>query len=182
MNMNSVLPSPRVSLITDAPSNPFLTCDLCDAHKSAKPALRVLAQVYRSFGAKVFFSGVVKTVKCFEDNSRVKEAVESAGHGRVLVVDGAGSLNRALLGGNLAAAAAKNGWAGLLIYGAVRDAAELRQCEVGIFALTTVPMPTERQGQGLSNVPVQIQGTWIHPGDYLYADEDGIVMSERPLI
>jgi regulator of ribonuclease activity A len=121
----------------------------------------------------------VSTVKCFEDNSALKAAVESPGHGRVLVVDGAGSLRRALLGGNLGAAAAKNGWAGLVIDGAVRDVAELALCEVGIRALAPVPLPTERRDQGQRDVVLQLRGVWVRPGDWLYADADGIVLLDK---
>ena len=100
---------------------------------------------------------------------------------RVLVVDGGGSLRRALLGGNLGAAAARNGWAGVVIDGCVRDVAELRACEVGIRALASMPLPTERKTEGLRDLAVQIQGVWVRPGDWLYADEDGIVVADRAL-
>jgi regulator of ribonuclease activity A len=131
----------------------------------------------------------VVTVKCFEDNTLVKAAVESTGFeetpagriGRVLVVDGAGSLRRALLGGNLGAAAARNGWAGLVIDGCVRDVAELAALDVGIRALASMPMPTDRKNQGLKDLAVQIQGVWVHPGDWLYADADGMVVSAARL-
>jgi regulator of ribonuclease activity A len=136
----------------------------------------VIPAQYRSFGGRANFAGAVSTVKCFEDNTRVKEAVESPGLGRVLVVDGGGSLRRALVGGNLAASAAKNGWAGLLVHGAVRDAAELAACEVGIRALALIPMPTLKRNEGQRDVPVQIGGIWIQPGDQLFADADGIVV------
>jgi regulator of ribonuclease activity A len=99
----------------------------------------------------------------------------------VLVVDGGASLRRALLGGNLGAAAARNGWAGVVINGCVRDVAELAQCEVGIAALASIPLPTERRGEGVRDVVIQVQGVWLRPGDWLYADEDGIVVSDRPL-
>jgi regulator of ribonuclease activity A len=158
------------------------TCDLCDAHKNdASGTFRVLPPVWRSFGAVTRFAGPVLTVKCFEDNSFVKSAVESAGEGRVLVVDGGASLRRALLGGNLGAAAARNGWAGVVIDGCVRDVAELAQCETGIFALASMPLPTERRDEGQREVAVQIQGVWVRPGDWLYADEDGIVVADRQL-
>lgn len=157
------------------------TCDLCDARKGdTTGAFRVLPPVFRDFGGRLAFFGPVSTVKCFEDNSMVKAAVESPGDGRVLVVDGAGSLRRALLGGNLGAAAAKNGWAGLVIDGAVRDVAELAACAVGIRALAPMPLPTERQGQGQRDVVLQIRGVWVRPGDWLYADADGIVLLDRP--
>lgn len=158
------------------------TCDLCDAHKGdTTDGFRVLPPVFRHFGARRHFAGPVTTVKCFEDNSMVKAAVESPGHGRVLVVDGAGSLRRALLGGNLGAAAARNGWAGVVIDGCVRDVAELAVCEVGICALAPMPLPTERRGEGQREIPVQVQGVWVRPGDWLCADEDGVVVSAVPL-
>ena len=159
----------------------FATCDLCDAHKhDASGAFKVLAPVFRDFGGVQKFSGLVTTVKCFEDNSQVKAAVESPGLGRVLVVDGGGSLRRALLGGNLGTAAAKNGWAGVVIDGCVRDVAELAQSLVGIRALAPMPLPTDRRNEGQRDVPVQIQGVWVRPGDWLYADEDGMVVMPAP--
>ncbi|MBW8722366.1 MAG: ribonuclease E activity regulator RraA [Polaromonas sp.] len=167
----------------DNPSIPasFATCDLCDLHKADTSGnFRVLPPVFRSFGGVQKFSGPVVTVKCFEDNSPVKAAVESPGEARVLVVDGGASLRRALLGGNLGAAAAKNGWAGVVIDGCVRDVAELAQCQTGIRALASMPLPTERRQAGLRDVTVQIQGVWVRPGDWLYADEDGIVVMPAP--
>lgn len=158
----------------------FATCDLCDAHKAGyaegDAAFRVLPPVFASYGGRARFCGAVLTVKCFEDNSPVKAALESAGEGRVLVVDGGGSLRRALIGGNIAAAAAKNGWAGVLIDGAARDKAELAAADVGIRALALMPMPTDRKTPGQTGVPVLIQGVWVRTGDWLYADEDGIVV------
>lgn len=172
-------------------SSSFATCDLWDAHKNAAPEVfRVLPPVFRDFGARRVFCGPVVTVKCYEDNSLVKAAVESVGFeetpdgriGKVLVVDGAGSLRRALLGGNLGAAAARNGWAGVVIDGCVRDVAELAVLDVGIRALASMPMATDRKNQGLQNLDVQIQGVWVHPGDWLYADADGIVISATRLL
>jgi regulator of ribonuclease activity A len=156
------------------------TTDLCDTHKAdTSGAFRVLPPVFRDFGGVGAFSGAVSTVKCFEDNSLVKAAVESLGQGRVLVVDGGGSLRRALVGGNLAAAAAKNGWAGLVIDGCVRDVAELAACQVGIRALAAMPLPTEKRNEGQRDVPVVIQGVPVRPGDWLVADADGIVVLDR---
>ena len=161
--------------------NDFSTCDLCDAHKASLLAasdggFRVLPPVFRDFGGIAKFAGSVSTVKCFEDNTLVKAAVESPGEGRVLVVDGGGSLRRALVGGNLAAAAARNGWAGIVIDGCVRDVAELAACAVGIRALAALPLPTDKRNEGQRDVPVQIQGVWVRPGDRLHADADGIVV------
>lgn len=158
------------------------TCDLCDVHKNdGSGAFRVVPPVFRDFGAVHRFAGPVATVKCFEDNTPVKLAVESPGEGRVLVVDGGGSLRRALLGGNLGAAAARNGWAGVVIDGCVRDVAELAVCNVGIRALASMPLPTDRKVDGQRDLVVQIQGVWVRPGDWLYADEDGIVVSATRL-
>ncbi len=153
------------------------TCDLCDAHKNDNDgAFRVLPPVFRDFGARRRFSGPVATVKCHEDNSLVKAAVDSPGQGRVLVVDAGASLRRAVLGGNLGAAAARNGWAGVVIDGAVRDVVELAACDVGIRALAAMPLPTEKRNQGQAGVPVVVQGVIVRPGEWLYADEDGIVV------
>ena len=159
----------------------FATCDLCDSHKNdASGHFRVLPPVFKKFGGVEKFCGEVVTIKCFEDNSLVKAAVDSAGQGRVLVVDGGASLRRALLGGNLGTAAANNGWAGVVIDGCVRDVAELAQCSTGIRALAAMPLPTEKRGEGQRDVAVQIQGVWVRPGDWLYADEDGMVVMPAP--
>lgn len=161
----------------------FATCDLCDAHKNDVGGdFRVLPPVFHDYGARQKFCGQVVTVKCFEDNSLVKAAVDGPGLGRVLVVDGGASLRRALLGGNLGKAAARNGWAGVIVDGCVRDRAELAACEVGIRALAHMPLPTEKRQQGQSEVEVTIQGVRVQPGDWLYADEDGIVVASRALI
>lgn len=171
--------------------NGFASCDLCDAHKGDSSGdLRVLPPVFRDFGGVKKFCGPVVTVKCFEDNTLVKTAVDSIGYsetaqgrvGKVLVVDGGGSLRKALLGGNLGAAAARNGWAGVVIDGCVRDTAELATHTVGIRALAAMPMPTEKRNQGQTDVAVQVQGVWVRPGDWLYADEDGIVVSVKSLV
>jgi regulator of ribonuclease activity A len=163
----------------------FATSDLCDAHKAGLAAgdangLRVLPPVFRDYGARPRFAGMVSTVKCFEDNTVVKAALDEPGQGRVLVVDGGGSLRRALVGGNIAAAAARNGWAGMVVDGCVRDSAELAACAVGVRALALMPLPTDRRGAGQRDVAVQVQGVWIRPGDALYADADGIVVLAAP--
>jgi regulator of ribonuclease activity A len=154
------------------------TCDLCDAYKADTSGnVRVLPPVFPSFGGVTKFSGMVSTVKCFEDNTSVKQLLDEPGAGRVLVVDGAASLRRALVGGNIAATAAKNGWAGVVVNGCVRDAAELAATPIGLRALALMPMPTLRRAEGERDVAVQIQDVWVRPGDWLYADEDGIVIS-----
>jgi len=168
--------------MTCIPFPAFATCDLCDVHKSdCSGQFRVLPPVFRNFGGISRFSGPVSTVKCFEDNSLVKATVDSPGKGRVLVVDGGASLRRALVGGNLGAAAAKNGWAGVVVDGCVRDVSELAQCSIGIRALAAMPLPTEKRQEGQRDVAIQVQGIWVYPGDWLYADEDGMVVMASPL-
>ena len=168
----------------------FATCDLCDAHESDTSGnFRVLPPVFNDYGGAARFCGPVVTIRCLEDNSRVREAVNSPGtmetpQGRVacvLVVEGAGSVRRALVGGNLATAAAKNGWAGIVVDGSVRDITELRAAGIGLRALALMPMRTEKRGEGQRDLPVQMQGIAVRPGDWLYADEDGIVVSDRAL-
>jgi regulator of ribonuclease activity A len=159
----------------------FSTCDLCDAHKASlltqtDDAFRVLPPVFVDFGGRAKFAGPVSTVKCFEDNTLVKVAVDSPGQGRVLAVDGGGSMRRALLGGNLAASAARNGWAGVVIDGSVRDVAELAACDLGIRALAAIPLPTDKRNEGQRDIAVQLQGVWVRPGDWLFADADGMVV------
>lgn len=159
------------------------TCDLCDVHKGDQSgAFRVLPPMFKSYGGREAFAGLVSTVKCHEDNTSVKDAVESPGKGRVLVVDAGGSMRHALVGGNLAATAARNGWAGVVVDGCVRDAAELAAVDIGIRALALMPLPTERRNAGQADVPVRIQGITVRPGDWLVADADGmVVLTEPPL-
>ena len=161
----------------------FATCDLCDVHKNNSTGqFKVLPAVFRSFGGVRKFCGPVLTLRCFEDNSLLKATLDDPGDGRVLVVDGGASMRRALLGGNLGAAAAGNGWAGVVIDGCVRDSAELAVLGVGILALAAVPMPPEKRGQGERDVSVQLQGQWVHPGDWLFADDDGVVVGAAALL
>lgn len=168
--------------MTPIPSPAFATSDLCDVHKNdSSGQFQVLPPVFKNFGSLARFRGPVSTVKCFEDNSLVKDAVDTPGEGRVLVVDGGASLRRALVGGNLGAAAAKNGWAGIVVNGCVRDVVELAQCDIGICALAAIPLPTEKKQQGQRDISVQIQGVRINPGDWLYADEDGMVVMASPM-
>ena len=168
----------------------FATCDLCDANRgNSSGSFRVLPPVFGDFGGISKFSGPIVTVRCFEDNGLAKAAVESSGMvetpngpvAGVLVIDGGASLRRALLGGNLGASAVKNGWGGVVIDGCVRDVTELAELDIGIRALAAIPMPPDKRGTGERDVAVQIQGVWIYPDDWLYADEDGIVVMPPPL-
>jgi regulator of ribonuclease activity A len=159
------------------------TCDFCDAQTAAIAAgqVRVLPPVYRNFGRLQHFRGQVSTVQCFEDNSLVRAALETAGMARVLVIDGGASMRHALLGGNLAALASRNGWAGVVVDGCVRDVAEIAATPIGVRALAAMPMPPRKLGAGQRDVAVRVQGVWVRPGDWLYADADGIVVSVEPL-
>jgi regulator of ribonuclease activity A len=154
------------------------TADLCDAHGEA---LQICEPVFNAYGGRHAFAGPASTVRCFEDNTRVKEAVDGPGGGRVLVVDGGGSRRRALFGGNLGAAAVKNGWAGVIIHGCIRDSAELAPMPLGIRALGTMPLRSEKRGEGERDVPVRFAGVTFRPGDWVYVDEDGVVVSHGPL-
>lgn len=156
----------------------FKTADLCDAHAD----VLICEPLFRSFGGKPRFSGQVVTIKCHEDNSLVKEAVNSPGEGRVLVVDGGGSKRCALLGDMLGAAAVKNGWAGIIVNGCVRDSADLQKMDLGVFALATHPLKSEKRGAGQRDVLVTIGGVRIAPGTFIYADEDGVIVSARDLL
>ena len=159
----------------------FATCDLCDPFRDDPTGLRVLPPEWHDYGGLPRFAGPVATVQCAEDNLIVKALLDSPGQGRVLVVDGGGSLRTALVGGNLAAAAARNGWAGIVVDGAVRDVAELRATAVGVRALALCPMPPAKRGTGSQGGPVRLRGVVVRPGDWLYADADGIVVSHQPL-
>ena len=154
------------------------TADLCDEHGDA---VQVCEPVFHAFGGRRAFSGPVSTVRCFEDNSRVKEAVGAPGEGRVLVVDGGGSRRRALLGDMLGEAAVRNGWVGVIIHGCIRDSAALGQMNLGIRALGTMPLRSEKRDEGERDVPVRFAGVTFRPGDFVYVDEDGIVLAHGPL-
>lgn len=153
-------------------------CDLCDAFPDQ---VSVLAPVFTNFGGREAFTGPAETIQTHEDNSRVREAVAEPGGGRVLVVDGGASLKRALVGGDLAAMAAKNGWAGLIVNGAVRDSAELKAEPLGVLALALCPMKTEKRGLGTRGEPVAVAGVVIRRGDWIYADADGVITARDAL-
>ena len=155
------------------------TADLCDAHPAH---VRVAEPLFRSFGGRDFFAGRIATIKCFEDNSKVRECVAMPGHGRVLVVDGGGSLRRALLGDQLAQQAVDNGWEGILINGCLRDVQIIATLDLGVQALASHPMKTEKRGLGNVDVPVSFAGLTFEPDTWLYADANGIVVSDRNLM
>ncbi len=152
--------------------------DLCDDFEEH---LAVLEPVFQNFGGRERFSGLVSTVKCHEDNSRVKEALGEPGDGRVLVVDGGGSLRHALLGDMLAAMGAEHGWSGVVVYGCVRDVEITREIDLGIRALAAHPVRSVKRDEGQRDVPVRFAGVTIRPGAVLYADANGLVVADRDL-
>lgn len=161
----------------------FATCDICDANedKLAAGILAVLPPVFKSFGKLSKFSGPATTLKVFEDNVLVRSTLETPGNGHVLMVDGGGSLRCALVGGNLGVLAEKNGWAGIVVNGCVRDAEELNICNVGIRALATHPQRSIRKGMGDRDLAVSIAGITVRPGYWIYADADGVLVATEKL-
>ncbi len=157
----------------------FKTADLCDAHAEA---LQVAEPIFADFGGHIAFSGRISTLKAFEDNSLVRRAFEEPGEGRVLVVDGGGSLRCAMVGDQLAALAAKNGWSGVIVNGCIRDSAAIAETALGVKALATHPLKTVKRNEGQRELPVRFAGVSFVPGHYVYADEDGVVVSEQPLV
>lgn len=154
------------------------TPDLCDKYEGEVDALELQ---FLHFGSVKSFFGQVVTVKCFEDNSKVKELLNEPGVGKVLVVDGSGSMRRALLGDMLAEAAIENGWCGVVIIGCIRDVQVINQLPIGVKALGTHPMKTEKLGVGEIDVELSVGNQTIRPGQYLYADENGVILSNKML-
>lgn len=150
----------------------FKTTDLCDSD----PMIQVADPVLHHFGGAIQFSGPISTLKLFEDNSLVRSALEEPGVGRVLVVDGGGSLRCALVGDQLGVLAVQQGWAGIVVYGCVRDVAELRQLPLGVLALASHPRRSVKRGEGQRDLAVSFAGITFRPGQHLYADADGLVV------
>ncbi len=154
------------------------TPDLCDEYPQL---VRVVDPLFANYGARKQFYGPLVTVKCFEDNSRVKELIATAGRGRVLVVDGGGSMRRALLGDRLAEQASRNGWSGIIIYGCIRDVDQIMHTDIGVQALGVHPMKTAKRGIGEIDLAVTFAGVCFQPGDFCYADNNGIIVSSTAL-
>jgi regulator of ribonuclease activity A len=158
------------------------TTDLCDANEArlVDGSLQVLAPLV-ALGGRTDFAGTAVTLRLFEDNSLLADAVKTPGQGRVLVVDGGGSIRCAVLGGNLAQAAASNGWSAVIINGAVRDADEIDACDVAVRTLALNPRRSVKRGVGERDVPVVMPGATVRPGDWVYGDRDGVIVSAVPL-
>ncbi len=148
--------------------------DLCDDFPDE---VQVLTPMFQSYGGRHCFYGEVVTIKCYEDNSLVKEQAGVPGNGRVMVIDGGGSLRKALLGDQIAANAVANGWEGIIIYGCARDVEILTKLDLGVFALAAIPVKTDKRGLGDLNVSVAFGGVTITPGHYVYADQNGVIVS-----
>jgi regulator of ribonuclease activity A len=161
----------------------FATTDLCDDHLDLLEdgRLLVLPPLFRHFGKRIKFSGPATTLKVFEDNALVRATLEAPGNGSVLVIDGGGSLRRALVGGQLALLAQNNGWAGIVVDGCVRDSDEIQACDIGVRALATHPRKSAKLGAGERNIGVLIGSVPVKPGDWIYADADGVVVSQQKL-
>ncbi|MGY3685750.1 ribonuclease E activity regulator RraA [Vibrio coralliilyticus] len=156
----------------------YNTSALCDIYSEQ---VDVVEPMFSNFGGSASFAGQITTVKCFEDNGLIREVLEQDGLGRVLLIDGGGSLRRALIDAELASLAEENEWEGLVVYGCVREVDELEDMSVGIQALASIPVGAVSQNVGEVDVPVNFGGVTFIPEDYLYADNTGVILSQEPL-
>ncbi|MDC0610088.1 ribonuclease E activity regulator RraA [Vibrio sp.] len=156
----------------------YNTSALCDIYLDQ---VDVVEPMFSNFGGRASFAGQVTTVKCFEDNGIIRETLEQDGLGRVLLVDGGGSLRRALVDAEIAALAEENEWEGIVVYGSVRELDELEEMNIGIQALASIPVGAVAQNIGEVDIPVNFGGVTFLPEDYLYADSTGIILSQEPL-
>jgi regulator of ribonuclease activity A len=157
----------------------FTTADLYDQHDDG---VQVALPLFADFGGRLQFHGSIRTVKLFEDNSLVRAALAEPGHGGVLVVDGGESLRCALLGDMLARLGYDNDWSGIIVSGCIRDSAVIATIDIGVKAIGTNPRKSVKLGAGQRDIPVTFAGVTFSPGEYLYADEDGILVSKRSLL
>ncbi len=156
----------------------YNTSALCDIYLDQ---VDVVEPMFSNFGGRASFAGQITTIKCFEDNGLIRSALEQDGVGRVLLVDGGGSLRRALIDAEIASIAEENEWEGIVVYGCVREVDELEDMNLGIHALAAIPVGANAQDIGESDVPVNFAGVSFLPEDYLYADNTGIILSQEPL-
>ncbi len=156
----------------------FVTCDLCDDHPDD---VRVCEPMFGGFGGRSAFGGEIVTVKCHEDNSRVKELLATPGKGKVLVVDGGGSLRCALMGDMIGESAVQNGWEGVVINGCVRDVDALAELDLGVHALAAIPLKSVRKGVGETGLDITFGGVTFVQGQYVYADNNGVIVSGKKL-
>ena len=152
-----------------------------DVSDKLHPNVQYLEPVYKSYGAKTSFSGRIVTVKCYEDNSLVETALRTNGKDSILVIDAGGSMNCAMLGDKRATDAINNEWEGILVHGLIRDSATINRMEIGVRALGVCPLKSVKNGTGDSNLTVNFSGVTFTPGQYLYADEDGVIVVKEKL-
>ncbi|MEL6627319.1 MAG: ribonuclease E activity regulator RraA [Bacteroidota bacterium] len=157
----------------------IVTADLWDEHA---PALRLLNLELKSYGRHTSFYGEIVTLKVFEDNSWVRRILTEKGEGKVLIIDGGGSRRCALVGDNIAQLAIENGWKGIIVYGCIRDSKVINEMDIGIKAIGTCPVKSIKRNVGVEGESLCIDGTDIAPGTYVYADEDGVLLSAENLI
>jgi len=166
----------------------FVTCDLLDANPESQVCLpNIEGKSFHTFGGKDRFCGEIVTVKCFEDNSYVKSLLNSNGkdkdgNGKVLVVDGGGSMRCALLGDMIAQAAVDNGWAGVIVYGCVRDVDDMAKMDIGVIALGCIPRKSTRRDEGQTDIEISFGDLTLNSGMFVYADNNGIIASDKRLI
>jgi regulator of ribonuclease activity A len=164
------------------PTMTFKTPDLCDEFEAELgKSVRVVAPMFQRYGSRSSFAGEIVTLKIFEDNTLVREAFGEVGTGKVLVIDGGGSLRCALVGDQLAILAQKNGWEGVVVYGCIRDSGDINGIDIGVRALNTHPQKSIKKGVGDRNIAVTFGGVTFNPGEWLYADEDGVLVSSKTL-
>jgi regulator of ribonuclease activity A len=156
----------------------YNTSELCDMYIDV---VDVVEPMFSNYGGCSSFGGSISTIKCFEDNGLIADALEEDGEGKVLLVDGGGSLRRALLDARIAELAVANNWEGILIYGSVRDVDALEELDIGIQALASIPVGAESNGVGEIEIPVNFGGVTFLPGDHIYADNTGVILSPEPL-
>lgn len=156
----------------------YSTPDLCDEYPGL---VQVAESIFNNYGGNKSFGGEIVTIKCFEDNSLVKETAGTYGKGKVMVIDGGGSLRRSLLGDMIAESAFNNGWEGFIIYGAIRDVDVIEKINIGVKALNTIPLKTEKKGIGEYDKELKFAGVVFKPGQYVYSDNNGIIISTEPL-
>lgn len=156
----------------------FKTADLCDEYSDS---LSIAQPLFNDYGKIISFSGEISTVKCFEDNSLVRKQLEQAGNGRVLAIDGGGSTRCAVVGDILAKMGADNGWNGIIVYGCIRDSGMIANINIGVKAMGTMPLKSVKKGEGDVDIRVHFADVDFIPGQHVYADEDGIILSAKPL-
>lgn len=157
----------------------FKTTDLCDSHSDKLKIAELIG--FKDFGGAKNFNGQIQTLKCFEDNSFVRKALEQHGEGKILVIDGGGSMRCALLGDMLGDLAVKNKWNGIVVYGCIRDSVAMAKLPLGVKALNVHPLKSNKRNEGQENITVHFAGIDFTPGEFLYADEDGIIVSKEAL-